>query len=86
DLQPEPVKEELPSVVAPPPPVEAPRFELALFGGGRVAALPLFGGGVVLDVAALSWLGVRVDFAESRGSASRVSGQVFASLFDGSAA
>lgn len=80
----EPVAE-VPIVVAPPV-VGEPRVEVALFGGGRIAALPLFGGGVALDVAVLPWLGVRVDFSASRGSANRVSGQVLASLFDGSAA
>lgn len=73
-------------IVEPPAPVrEESKFELSLFGGGRVSGLPLFGGGVALDVTALSFFGVRVDFAASRGSASRVSGVVVASLFDGSA-
>lgn len=85
DKAPEPVVEVPVVVVVAPPVVDEPRFEVALFGGGRVAAVPLFGGGVVLDITALQWLGVRLDFAASRGSANRMSGQVLASLFDGSA-
>ncbi|MGV3623078.1 MAG: hypothetical protein ACO1OB_19825, partial [Archangium sp.] len=82
-----PAREHEPVVAAPvavAPEVDAPRFEVSLFGGARASALPLVGGGVALDVTALSWLGVRADFAASRSAASRVSGQVVASLFDGS--
>lgn len=85
ETQPAPIVE----APAPPPVLEpgpaAPRFEFALLGGARLAALPLFGGGVTFDVTALPWLGVRFDVTAWRGSAQRAAGRVVSTLLDCSA-
>jgi len=80
-----PMVVEAPPPQAPVPVVERRHFELSVLAVGRVATVPLFGGGLVVDLPLLRWLGLRVDVNLTRGQALRTAGTVTATLVDAAA-